>query len=508
MVKRLTYYERAKQLGVDTDPDLETEESIRQYLKDFYKDKSHNYNKKFFDEYFSNIVFTENALINLYNYIKYRTSYEGKVPLLDLKSISLKYNIPESNKELLIQKQIEIRKSQGYTLEKFQQKYGKLQGQFKYNLSLKFIQNIPPDCSDLIIILEGIIKSLPFDQEKINNILTQLQENGQEVKESLSNYMNTKFVENKRGSNNRLLFYYKLYDYFINVTEIKGCVKNLINFLPTNFSSVSFTLEAFKIRTNSYGEDAENLFQVFKKKGTDRSLESFIERHGEEEGKIKFVLYLKRCSEANLKKKEVYKEDYEYKIRVNNKRCREYYTSRGFSEEEAIELVSAYQRKNSGNQVEYYTSRGFSEEEAKSHIESFMNRLGSSYEYIKEKHPDNWENIIQKRLEKFRKTINADDLEWKDDWESYSIKCRALTKTSVQLYKNLIKGSENLDNPDYVVDHQFSVKAGFLAGVDPEVIAHYTNLEILNSFENLSKGLNCSKNINELFRDFYNEALR
>ena len=508
MVKRLTYYDRAKNLGVDIDPNSEVEEVIRQYLKDFYKDKSHNYNKKFFDEYFSNIVFTDNALTNLYEYIKYRTSYEGRIPLLDLKYIALKYNIPEEDEESLLEKQIEIRKAQGYTLERFQEKYGELQGEFKYNLSLKFIRNIPPYCLDLIVILEGIIKSLPFEQEKIDALLFQLQEDGEEAKESLSAYMKKRFVENDRGPDNRTLFYYRLYDYFIDITEIEGCIKNLIVFLPTNFSRISLTLEAFKIRTNSYGENAEDLFQAYKKKSTDRSLEAFIERHGEKEGKEKYELYLKRCSDANQKKKEIYKEDYEYKIRVNNKRCREYYTSRGFSEEEAVAFVSDYQRKNSGNQVEYLVSKGYSKEEAKEHIESFMNRLGSSYEYIKEKYPDDWENIIHKRLEKFRKTINADDLEWKDDWETYSTRCRALTKTSVQLYKDFIKGSENLNNPDYVVDHQFSVKAGFLAGIDPEVVSHHTNLEVLESFENSSKGLNCSKYINELFRDFYNEVMK
>ena len=48
--------------------------------------------------------------------------------------------------------------------------------------------------------------------------------------------------------------------------------------------------------------------------------------------------------------------------------------------------------------------------------------------------------------------------------------------------------------------------AGFWAGVPPEVIGHWTNLQMLYATDNLSKNANCYKTIESLFDEYYNES--
>ena len=55
---------------------------------------------------------------------------------------------------------------------------------------------------------------------------------------------------------------------------------------------------------------------------------------------------------------------------------------------------------------------------------------------------------------------------------------------------------------DYQLDHIFSMKMGFISGIDPEIIGHITNLRCIPSFENNSKGDKCDKSIDELFEEY------
>ena len=54
---------------------------------------------------------------------------------------------------------------------------------------------------------------------------------------------------------------------------------------------------------------------------------------------------------------------------------------------------------------------------------------------------------------------------------------------------------------DNHLDHVFSIKEGFLNDIDPQIIAHVTNLKIIKSFDNCSKGSKCDKTIDQLFED-------
>jgi hypothetical protein len=79
------------------------------------------------------------------------------------------------------------------------------------------------------------------------------------------------------------------------------------------------------------------------------------------------------------------------------------------------------------------------------------------------------------------------------------------TRINYRRYKNKINPF-NFPRKLFHLDHSFSVMAGFWNGVPPEIIGHWTNLQMLYSSDNLSKGQNCFKTIEELFETYYLES--
>jgi len=55
---------------------------------------------------------------------------------------------------------------------------------------------------------------------------------------------------------------------------------------------------------------------------------------------------------------------------------------------------------------------------------------------------------------------------------------------------------------DIHLDHIYSIAQGFIDGIDPEIIGHWTNLRMLSKVDNSSKGPKCGKTKEELLEDF------
>ena len=56
---------------------------------------------------------------------------------------------------------------------------------------------------------------------------------------------------------------------------------------------------------------------------------------------------------------------------------------------------------------------------------------------------------------------------------------------------------------DNSLDHIYSVQQGFRDNIPPYIIGHYSNLRILQSSINSSKGMRCDKSKGDLFADFF-----
>jgi len=64
---------------------------------------------------------------------------------------------------------------------------------------------------------------------------------------------------------------------------------------------------------------------------------------------------------------------------------------------------------------------------------------------------------------------------------------------------------KRLDRSKWDLDHVFSIQEGFRQGIPPYIIAHWTNLRMLEPSVNYSKGMRCDKTRDELFEDVFRE---
>jgi len=77
-----------------------------------------------------------------------------------------------------------------------------------------------------------------------------------------------------------------------------------------------------------------------------------------------------------------------------------------------------------------------------------------------------------------------------------------ITHKSIQKHGNKIKNLKLRGREHgYDLDHKYSIFDGFKNNINPKIIGHWKNLEILKDNENRSKGKNSSINLNELLKE-------
>lgn len=88
-----------------------------------------------------------------------------------------------------------------------------------------------------------------------------------------------------------------------------------------------------------------------------------------------------------------------------------------------------------------------------------------------------------------------------DEYEKlkrYRILVLSETDRSFRNHKNKIENINLLKKKQYQLDHRYSVYQGFLDKVDPHIIGHWKNLEVLTQKENRRKSYDCSITLDEL----------
>ena len=90
--------------------------------------------------------------------------------------------------------------------------------------------------------------------------------------------------------------------------------------------------------------------------------------------------------------------------------------------------------------------------------------------------------------------------ELKTEWGLYREQVLNHTYKSWAHYQNKIN-PQNLERGyKFELDHKFSITEGFKQNIAPEIIGHYTNLELLPKFDNRSKHISCSITLDELIK--------
>jgi hypothetical protein len=271
------------------------------------------------------------------------------------------------------------------------------------------------------------------------------------------------------------------------------------------------------------------------------SKEKFIKRHGAEKGLKVYQKFALDCSKRYRIDYylEKYKGDYDRAVSeyesflkeqsITSKRTVGYYTKRGYSKDQAIEMVSKHQKMNAGVHIEYYLSRGYSEYDARLIIQDInkrkINKLTYStllkhfnlidasniLRFAKHCYNKDWSElrvlldiksmptldfckyaleIIKNKIQEYDESLNERDKYYQLVW----------------LYTNLndlsLLDNYDLRGRDYHLDHIYSIREGFKNGINPQVIGSIHNLRIIPASENCSKRANCDITIEELLEKF------
>lgn len=91
----------------------------------------------------------------------------------------------------------------------------------------------------------------------------------------------------------------------------------------------------------------------------------------------------------------------------------------------------------------------------------------------------------------------------KTDLEKYRLEVKKISAKSYHNhYYKINPGNLPRSRYKYHLDHIFSVEEGFKQGVSPEVIGHWSNLQMLWHLDNSIKNIKCHKTLEQLMEDY------
>lgn len=117
--------------------------------------------------------------------------------------------------------------------------------------------------------------------------------------------------------------------------------------------------------------------------------------------------------------------------------------------------------------------------------------------------PMNNNDIVKRSL--YTKKDKGIIYKWSDnelkDIKSYRRSVSYYTEKTYESYKNIINPN-NLERGIHCnhIDHIFPVIEGWKNGIDPKLISHYSNLRIIDSYENLAKGESTNISVDEFLK--------
>lgn len=100
----------------------------------------------------------------------------------------------------------------------------------------------------------------------------------------------------------------------------------------------------------------------------------------------------------------------------------------------------------------------------------------------------------------------------RNDPNTYTQYQKYVKNVLIETEKNVKKFSHYIPNIElrgnrfgYHLDHKYSIRQGFEDNIDPEIIGHYKNIEIIKAEYNISKGKSCSITIQYLLQEINNK---
>lgn len=326
---------------------------------------------------------------------------------------------------------------------------------------------------------------------KINNILY----------ENIS-LADISFCKNLANKHKRGREFYSFFNHIRKTDNICVAFENFINFFTTTTlrsSQFLYNLTFVSLKYNVSIDEADEIINLMKQNKT-TNLKGFILRHGEIEGKKKFEEFRKTSKKSSDKVKILNKDEQLAFYRNNSRRCFEFYITRELAKtiNEAKQMVSEYQQKTAGVNRLYYQNLGLSESDIADIMLAVNPKKATGYKQSKIRYPDSWQERMEARHKKVRKTLGCPPVEDLPKIDNYYREVNKFTTLSCLLYPEKIKDLEKR-SVQYHLDHRYSKFFGYKNNIPPEVIGHYMNLRIISQTENTQKRQNCSITIEDLY---------
>ena len=296
-----------------------------------------------------------------------------------------------------------------------------------------------------------------------------------------------------------------------------------------------------------YGEeDGLKRYKIYKGKHSGKgSLDFFIKKYGKESGTKK---YEETCSKKDSSSLEFFVKKYgnEEGTKLYNENCQfqkvnmklEYMTER-YGEEDGLKRYNEMKKKiitNSDTTIMYYTTRGYSEDEAIElqserqktfSLEKCINKLGELDGTLRwSERQEKWQDTLNSKSDEEIQSINIrknPGFEWFIDYMDFSVDdgikfISNIDKDKFKEYSDIISNLSNIeynkykdqidpnnlrgysDDSKYHLDHKFSRFMGYVLEVPVDVLSCKNNLEIIPHIDNFRKGLRCSITLEELYK--------
>jgi hypothetical protein len=280
-----------------------------------------------------------------------------------------------------------------------------------------------------------------------------------------------------------------------------------------NMYDLSHVMNKHKCSVN----DANLIIKQLKEKTTN-SLQRSIKKYGKLAGPCQFY---KACR-VHKNYIDYWNSIYPDNLELAKKKFKEYTTSaslkhvnyylkKGYTQQEAIQLISAHQLTTAGVHRKYYEYLGMSSAD----IDNIMNDINrrkdsSSLLFLSSKHEDlsaadlqikyNSYNLVKSSSYRQSGYLRKDDPNLPDK-EAYYIAVDFYTRKSVKSMSPP-PNKRGRQTGQFHVDHKYSKHQGFIENVQPSIIGHIINLEWLPAEINSAKRANCSITKDKLLSEY------
>jgi hypothetical protein len=138
--------------------------------------------------------------------------------------------------------------------------------------------------------------------------------------------------------------------------------------------------------------------------------------------------------------------------------------------------------------------KNMTKEQRRAHMK-MMSERGNNKLAVLHKN-DKWRRIKGKNVSNAKVTIPPDQL---PAWQVYENIVDRITRESWIYHHDKINPYNLSRGKEYELDHKYSKHQGFLNKVRPEIIGHYSNLQLIPRHSNRKKYNKCSITIEQLY---------